>query len=188
MDLETLGFTKEELQERVINRICEKLLTNTGYDYDGDSEYFYNSSFANKLNEEIKNQINRKINELAEEHIFPNISSFIENLTLEETNKWGEKKGTKLTFTEYLIQRAEAYMTEEVNYEGKTKAESGSYGWSKSQTRLTHLIHQHLQYSIKTAMENALKIANSSISVGIQEAVKISLAETLKKLRVDVKA
>lgn len=182
-DLESLGFTKEELQERVIDRICHQVMASSGYDHETGAEYDQKSNFSRKLNEAVKKRIDEQIASMAEAHILPNVSKFIQELTLQETNRWGEKKAEPVTFIEYLVQRAEAYMLEEVDHRGK-KLDHYS---KKEQTRLTHLVHEHLHYSIETAMKDALKIANSAISKGIQETVKLKLAELTKSMQVTVK-
>ena len=88
-----------------------------------------------------------------------------------------------MTFLEYLIQRAETYIQEPLNYAGKTKEQEG-YGWSKSQTRISYLINQHLHYSIETAMKQALQTANSAIVGGIEQTVRIKLQEVADKMKV----
>lgn len=185
LNLESLGFTKEELQERVIARICTQLLDGVGYDED-DNEFTTASQFHRQMRTSIQEKIEATINAIAEREVLPNVASYIENLTLQETNRWGEKTGEKVTFIEYLTRRAEAYMQEKVNFDGKTKEESGSYSWSGTQTRITHLVHQHLHYSIDSAMKDALKIANSAIATGIQETVKTKLAEISTTLKVGI--
>ena len=186
--LESLGISKEAIEQKLVEHLAEQLLTEIQYDYDNDNEYRARSQLAKKLDALVKQHIDKTINALAEKHILPNVSSYIENLTLQTTNQWGEKKGTPVTFIEYLTQRAEDYMQEKVNFEGKSKAESGGYSWSGTQTRITHLVHQHLHYSIENAMKDALKVATSSIAVGLQETVKVKLNEVSQKLKVEVKS
>jgi hypothetical protein len=186
LDIESLGFTKEELQERVIDRICKDLLQSIEYDEDG-GEYPTSSQFKDAIDRRVKERIEENINAIAEKHVLPNVSNYIENLSLQETTKWGEKRGEPVTFLEYLAQRAEAYMQEKVSYDGKSKGEAGGYSWSGTQTRLTYLVEKHLHYSIETAMKNALAIANSAIATGIQETVKLKLAEVSQALKVNVK-
>lgn len=183
--LESLGLSKEDIQDRVIDQLCRTVLSGKTYDEDGNEEWV-DSQFKYKLDERVKAQIEASISAMAEKHILPNVHAFVENLTLQQTNKWGEKQGKPVTFIEYLTQRAEAYIQEEVSYDGKTR-EQGGYGWSKSTTRIAYLIHQHLQYSIESAMKEALKTANSAIAGGIQEAVKIKLQEVVSGLQVAVK-
>lgn len=89
---------------------------------------------------------------------------------------------------EYLISRAETYLTEQVNYEGKSKSENGSYSsWSGAQTRLTHLVHKHLNYNVESAMKEAIKNANAVIVGGIEHTVRIKLQEVANALKVEVK-
>lgn len=184
LNLEALGFTKEELQDRVVDQLCKELMTNLAYE-EGE-EYPIDSEFGKKLQGVVRTHIDDTIMAIAEVHIFPKVAEYIENLTLQETNKWGEAKGQSVTFVEYMVQRAEAYMTEKVNYDGKAQGQD-SYSWKGTQTRLAHLIHQHLHYHISNAMEKALKDANSHIVNGLEETIKIKLAEISKSLKVGLK-
>lgn len=185
LNLESLGFTKEELQQRVVDQLCNELIAGLRYNEAGE-ESLIDSEFGKKLKAVVKCHVDDTIQNIAEVHIFPKVSEYIENLTLQETNKWGEKKGTSLTFIEYMIQRAEAYMTEKVNYEGKSKGEAfGS--WTGTQARLSHLIHKYLHYNIEAAMQTALKDANSYIVKGLEETIKIKLKEISDSLKVGLK-
>jgi len=187
LDLQSLGFTDTELRDRVVERIADQAMLKQGVTFDGD-ECFDESIFAQQLDALVKQRIEDTISAIAEKHVLPNVAACVENLTLQATNVWGEARGEKVTFIEYLTQRAEAYLAEKVDYSGNTKTEARSgYSWKASQTRVSHLVHAHLQYSIKRAMEDALKTANSAIVEGIEGAVKIKLAEVAKALKVSVK-
>lgn len=185
LDLQQLGFTKEELQQKVVDQICRQLMESVGYDEEGDPVPGH-SAFSRQINDAVRTRIDTAVNALADKHILPNVTQYIENLTITATNKWGEKIKEPITFIEYLTERAEHYLTEQVNSDGKSKGED-TYNWSAKQTRITHLVHQHLHYSISRAMEEALKIANSAIATGIQETVKLKLAEISSGLQVAVK-
>jgi hypothetical protein len=180
-----LGFTKEELQQRVIDSIVDRLMTSESGDDEGRS-WVGESEFSRKLEKQVQGGIDAAVSALAEKHILPNVHAYIENLTLQQTNKWGETQGEPVTFIEYLTKRAEAYMVEEVNYEGKTKGESGGYSWAKAQARLAHMVDKHLHYSIDTAMKAALQTANSAIAEGIEKTVRIKLDEIVKGLKTTV--
>ena len=186
IDLQALGISNEELVNRLVDKISQDLLVSIDIDEDG-GEYRAKNDIAKKLDALIKQTIDAKVAALAEKHITPNINTYIENLTLQQTNKWGEKTGQQITFIEYLTKQAELYLVEPVNFEGKTKEECGSYSFNKSQSRITHLIDKHLHYSIETAMKNALATANSAISEGITETVKIKLTEIVSKIKTEVK-
>lgn len=186
MTLESIGFTQEEIQNKVIDSIVDQLLSSTFAGEDGE-EFDNTSRFKTKLDEAIKLRIDSAISALAEKHVLPNVTQYIENLTLQKTNEWGEAKGDKLTFIEYLVQRAEAYLNEKVNHEGKGKAEANGYSWDGRQTRITYLVNSHLHYSIESAMKTAMQNANSLIAGGIQETVKLKLKQLTDSLVVGAK-
>lgn len=185
IDLKSLGFTQEELQERVVERIVESVMTDRVYGEDGD-EYDRHSKFREDLKKRVKVRIDEKIDELAQKFVLPNVSEYIENLTLQETNQWGEKKGQPVTFVEYLVQRAQAYMQEKVDMNGKSKGESTSSYWNGTQSRITHLIHQHLHFQIESAMQDAMKVATGEIARGIHETARHKLNEIAASLKVAV--
>ena len=181
LDLETLGFTREELQDRVVDRCCREVLSGVTYDEEG-KEIDTDSAFARKLDEKIRAHIDSAVTVMCEKHVLPLVTAHIENLVLQETNRWGEKTGQPVTFIEYLVKRAEDYLTEGVNYEGRRPD-----GYSKAtQTRITQMVHQHLHYSIETAMKQALQTANSAIVEGIEKTVKLKLAQFAADLKVAV--
>ena len=188
LTLEEIGITQEEIQKRVVDELVSRLLMTQFMGYD-DSDGVYEdatpTALKKVLDEKIKKHIDAKIDELANKHVLSKASEFIENLCLQETTNWGQKKGEPVSFVEYLIARAEHYLQEDVNYEGKTKKQDG-YRWSKSQTRLSHLVHQHLHYSIANAMKEAIKSANETIVGGLEKTVVIKLEEIAKQLKVNV--
>lgn len=185
--LEALGFTKEELQQRVIDQLCEQILHGYRTDDDSGEDSSFSTSVQAQLRQEAQKRINEAVQAIGEKYILPNVTSYLEALCLQETTKWGEKKGEPITFIEYLTKRAEHFMNEQVDGNGKGKSEGDSYHWTGKQSRITHLIHAHLQYNIETAMKNALSIATSAITSGITETVKLKLAEVQKQIQVNVK-
>jgi hypothetical protein len=184
LTLEALGIPIEEIIERVVERIAEKAMQDwsaagaTGRPH---------VSFAQLIEERVIDRANDAIDHIAAENVLPNITSYVENLCLQETNKWGEATGRKMTFTEYLVERAEKWITEPVNYQGKSKGED-SFSWRPYGTRISYLIHEHLDSQIGTAIKEALKDLNSSVAKGLRDAVMIQIREVLDRLKVEVKA
>ena len=176
--LKEIGLTKEELQDRIVERAADFVMYN-----DEDIEH----RLYGKLNSKIEEQISTTIDNLAKEHVLPNVAEYVENITLQKTNEWGEKIGKSITFTEYLVEQAHNYMTEQVNYEGKNKAESRGYSFNPKQTRVSYLIEEYLHHSIENAMKEALTDANSAIAEGIEETVKIKLQEIVSGIKATVK-
>jgi hypothetical protein len=183
--LEALGLNENTLAEKLVDKIALNLMTSLHYD-DADGEWRGSSPFAKKLDNLIKSRLDKIVNDMADKHVLPKVNELVEGLVLQETNKWGEKTGNPVTFIEYLTQRADAYMTEPLNYQGKTKAED-SFSWSKSTTRIAFMIDKHLHYSIDTAMKAAFASANSSIASGLRDATLIAINDVAAKLKVDVK-
>lgn len=186
IDLEELGFTEGDLIEKIADRVFERVWNTKGYDYDHDEEVANTSAFGREIEKRVQAHIDERIDAIAAEHVLPDVTTYIENLCLQETNKWGETKGESYTFVEYLVKRAEHYMHEEVDFQGKVKGRD-SYSWKKEGTRLVHLLNSHLHYNINRAMEEAFKDANGEIVKAIQDTVKIKLADIAKKFKVTTK-
>ena len=186
--LESLGITREVLEEKLLDRLVEQFTEKVEWDRE-EGDFTTRSPFSKKLVEKVRGQIDASIAALAEKHVLPNVHSYIENLTLTETNTWGEKKGKPVTFIEYLVERINAYILEDVDYQGNSQAQARSRGnsWTKATTRITHLVSAHLRYNIEQAVKLALATANSTIVIGLEEAVKIKLAEVAASLQVLVK-
>lgn len=185
ISFEALGISKEDLTEKLLDRLVEEFTTEPVWDENG-TEDRRRSTMSAAITKQIQAHIDATVTRLGEEHVMPRVTEIIEGLVLNATNQWGEKTGKGVTFIEYLTQRAEAFMREDVNYEGKPRG-GDSYSWTKHSTRVAYMIDKHLQHSIQTAMVKALADANSSIAEGLMGAVKHSLGQALDKLKVEVK-
>ena len=180
----------EKIEGAVIDDVVSQLLHQESYtDEFGERVYGGKSKFSKIIKERIKEKIDESIYNIAAKHVLPEMETMIENFCIQETNEWGEKKKEPMTFVEYLVHRAEAYFSEPVDNQGKSKAEDtrGYHDWRKSTTRIAYLIDRHLDTSIQEAMKISLKQANESIVGGLEQAVKIALEEVQKKLSVTVK-
>lgn len=193
IDLTSIGLTEEELQDRVVSAIANKLLTTVRFnmdpdiDPDKDSGYVENSLLKRKLDAEVMKRIDAAITELGNKHVLPLVTSVIEGRVLQQTNQWGEKKGEPMTFVEYLIDRADQYIREPVNYNGKSRAEDSYGNWTQKSTRVAWMIDNHLSLAIDKAMTSALKTANDSIIGGLKEAVNVALRSVVVTTKTEVK-
>ena len=185
IDLETLGMTQEQLQDRVVDAMASRLLTGIVADEDGD-EVPVESQLSRRLRVDVQKRIDQAINDIAEKHILPNVKTYLENLSLKQTNRWGEPNGKPLTFIEYLTERAQNYMTEEVSWDGKAKGQD-SYQWKGAQTRIAYMVHSHLTFVLDSIIKETIKNANDKLVIGIQETCKIKLKEIADTLQVSVK-
>jgi hypothetical protein len=187
VNLEALGISKEELTEKLLDRLVEDFTTEPAWDSEDGAAYRKRSTMSDQITKQIREHIDAEVQRLGDQHVLPRVTEIIEGLVIQTTNAYGEKRGEPVTFIEYLIQSADAYMREEVDYNGKTKAQEG-YNWRKHSTRITYMVDRHLHHSIEAAMKKALADANSSIVGGLEAAVKHALKEATDKLSVTVKA
>lgn len=185
LTLSDIGLTREELQERVIDSMCSRLLGTISVDEDGDP-HRVPSQFKHALDNTLREQINVAVEKWATAHVLPRIELGIAHLMLQATNEWGEKRGQPVTFTEYVVERANRYMTEEVDHEGKLVGGERRYG-SKSQTRAMFLVDKYLRASVEDAMKEAIKNANSVLTEGLSQAIQDRLADLNERLKVQVK-
>lgn len=174
--LQALGLTEQDVLNKLVDRLIEQ------YSPTHDD---INSEFESRLQKAVRDRIDKSIGDVIESHVKPRIAEMTSAIVLQTTNEWGEKSGKALTFTEFLVQRVDAFIREKVNYEGKARTEANGYSWNESTTRIAHMIHEHLKYNISRAMEQALGNVNSSVRKGLEEAVTVALNNI--KVTVDTK-
>lgn len=179
--LESLGISKDELAERVVQRIANGLLFVEAHD---PYSYSTESEFAARLHDLVREKIEAAVSDIAARTVVPQITDIIEHFAIQKTNEWGEKKGEAITFVEYLAKRAGEFMTEQVDSDGKSKDEARGSWYGAKTTRIAYMIDKHLHYSIQSAMQGALAKANESIVDGIKKAVEMKLAEIKTALTV----
>ena len=139
--LESLGINPETLGERIVDQAVEVLLSTTGFDPDNEEETRYESRFKKAIETRIQQAVDQKIADLAARHLIPRVGELIEAANMRQTNRYGEPTTPPMTFKEYIAARAETYMSEDVDSNGKSKSESGdSYNWRSCGPRLTVLM------------------------------------------------
>jgi len=189
MNIETLnalGLDAKQIENMIVERAVEALLSENGIDEWGD-ESERPSDLSSRVSKMVKERIDAKVNELADKHLMPKIDAHIDNLILQETTTWGEKRGKPMTVIEYLVARADAYMTEPVDYNGQPKG-GDSYNWKQHSTRIVHAVNKHLQYEIDSAMKEALKTANTTMARGLHEACRVAINDVAAKFAIITKA
>lgn len=188
IDLAALGLSTEKITTLVVDRLVERLMHGTGYDPDSGADFEIPTDFSKRISSAVQKAIDAKVEQLADRFVIPKVGELIENWKLQATSSWGEPKGEAISFTEYLVQRAEKWVTETVNYDGKSQAElrSSGYTFNGSQSRLAWMIDKHLQYHISGAMQKALATVTESLGKSISDTVRIQLDEAAQKLKVTV--
>lgn len=182
--LKEFGFTKDEIEQKVVEQIADQLLTEYAYDSETGANEPHDTRLTQKFHDIVKKHVDRQLNKLAEEYIVPHVRELIEGVSLQATNQWGEKVGSPKTFVEYLTESAQNYLSQPVDYQGKP-TERSSYS-RDTQTRLTHLVHEHLHYSIESAMKDAVEQVKKTIGPALQETCKLKLGEIASSLKVSL--
>lgn len=182
--IEAIGLTQEEIANRVIEKIAESIMSESGCDEDGNESRF-RSTVARKLTERVTGAIDAAVSRIGAEVIAPNVEEMVRGLVIQKTNQWGEKRGEPVTFVQYLTQRADEYLREEVNRDGKSNTESGdNYNWRASTTRVAWMIDKYLKYEIERFAQQSLATANAAIAEGIAAAVKGTMQKLINGVKV----
>ncbi|MEL7111405.1 MAG: hypothetical protein AAGK93_00525 [Pseudomonadota bacterium] len=167
--------------------MVERLLYSEGFDEDGDIE-IKSTKFQKQMKERIVAQVDGAIENIAAKNVLPNVEQYLLGFAIERTNQWGERKGEPVSFVEYITGRADEYIREKVDSQGRSKAEAGGYSWSAKQERLAYLIDKHLQYAIENSLAKNLKTVQESIAESVAETVRLRLKEVTTKINVAVKS
>lgn len=189
--LEALGLNSGELGDRIVDRAVEVLLNTTGFDPDTEQETRYESRFKKAIEARIQQTVDEKIAALAAVHLVPRVGELIEKAEMRKTNQWGEAKSPPMTFLEYLAHRAENYMTDDVDYHGKSKADleekgDSTYNWKSSGPRLTVLMKLYIKDTVEKAAKEAVTDVNKVIAKNIEKAAKDAIASAAGALKVTV--
>lgn len=186
--LEALGLNTEDLAERVVDQAVHTLLYSSGFNPETEEEVTYENKFKRAIEAKIQQAVDQKIAAIAEEHILPRVGELIEKANMMQTNRYGEPKGEPMTFKEYIAYRAENYMSEDVDINGKSKTEGDSYNWRSCGPRLTVLMRSYIRGSMETAAKGAVADINKVIAKNIEKAAKDAIAATAANIKVSVSA
>lgn len=183
--LEALGITAEDLTQRIVDQAVESLLESSGYDPENDRETTYESRFKREIEKRLQEAVDAKISSLAAEHLVPKVGELIEKTNMRKTNQYGEPKGESMTFIEYIASRADAYMSEDVDYNGKSKAESGdSYSWRSCGPRLTVLMRNYIRDTLEKHAKQAITDVNQVIAKNIEKAARDAITSAASAIKV----
>lgn len=173
--LEAIGLSEEEAREQVIERAASKLARRV---HERD---------MGPLHDAVERIVSDAVNKVADETLRPWAEGEIEAVVMQRTNEWGEKIGDPLSFRQYLVQRAEAYMSEKVDRDGKGSAEQRYSDFRPVQARASYIVDKYLHGEIEKAMTEAIGLANGSLLKGLHETVRIKLNEIGAALKVEIK-
>ena len=187
--LEALGLNTTELGDRIVEQAVDALLRSTGFNPESEEEYTCESQFQREIHKRVKEAVDAKIASIAEEHLIPRVGEMIESADMRQTNRYGEPTSPSLTFKEYIASRAEVYMSEDVDYNGKSKTESGdSYNWRSNGPRLTVLMRSYIRETLENSAKAAVNDVNKVISKNIEKAALAAITSAASDLKVQISA
>ena len=181
--LEALGLSKAEVLELVANKLVESAMREYATDDEGNP-YPNPTKFSRVLSQQVAAKVDAAVARAADAYLKPVLAEGLDKFRIPQTNRYGEPQREPMTFIEYLAARADTYLTEMVDHNGKTQQQGG---YQCSTSRVAYMVHEHLNFRIKAEMTNALKAANDRIVEGIEATVKAKLAEVSAALKVEVK-
>lgn len=186
--LESLGLNLETLGDRIVDQCVSVILHGTSFDPDTEEPVCYDTKFKNEIRKRIQDAVDAKIAAVAGEHILPKVGELIEHAEFREHSRYGEPTGPALTFKEYIAARAGKYMSENVNYEGRSKEEATEYSWKAEGPRLTVLMRLHIRETLEKHTKIAMSDVNKSIAKNIESAARDAITAAAAAIKVSISA
>ncbi|MFB3894307.1 MAG: hypothetical protein ACE15C_20065 [Phycisphaerae bacterium] len=162
----TIDINPEELKERIIEDAAAQIVEQ------------FDEGGLEDLQSRIRALMDKKIDESCLGVVTSLIERGIQALEFQITDRFGKTKEGPETLAEYVVTRADAWLNAHVDYQGKEQSPN-CYGYKDSQTRLTWLIDQHLQYRIGNAMKDAVQRVITSVAPALAETCKVQITQAV---------
>jgi hypothetical protein len=190
IDLKSIGITEEELQQRVVDAIVNRMLSSTAFNYDEGQSFTTASPVYRKIQESIKSAIDAKFDMFFESHVCPLVGTKIDDLVIQKTNEWGEKRGEPVTFLEYLIEQAEKHLNEPLDARGRTRSQCAatrdSFNPVRGSTRLANAIDQKIAMHLEQCVTIVVRDATDKVGTAMQDVLKNALETAKDKIKVKI--
>ncbi len=167
MNLEEIGITKEDL----IDKIAEKIMQ---LEYSSDeSEYGYDNTIGKMariaVEKKVTEHVNKSVLTAIDDTLNKALSELLEQ-TVTPVDIFGDKAGEPTSIKAALATRAKDFWMQKVDKEGK--ASNG--GWNTT-SRYEHLMKEHL----KSELDAVIKANLSDIVAGFKGAVREDCIKSL---------
>jgi len=144
-------------------------------------EAFFNDRIGS-LQERVQASMETVVVKHCDDVVGPILEKGVQDFVIQRTNRFGETKGADITFTEYITSLAKEWLQRSVDYQGNP-VERESYRNEKAQSRLTHLLNEHLHRRIGTAMKDAVATVVKSIAPAIATTCELKVKEATADIR-----
>lgn len=184
---EQLGITPDDIADRVATKIATTMLASFTDDFDDDTGEPIKTETPTKFRSLVQARVNAKVSAAVDaitERVLGNaLETKITALRFPQTNSYGEPKAEPLTLLEFIAKRADTYLSEQVDHEGRS---GGAMYGSARNPRVVWMLEKYLASRIKDSMDTALRAANAQIVGGIEATVKANLKDIADRLSAKV--
>ena len=168
----------EDLEERVIAQMVDRILGEESEDVDFDlSEDFDSSSYrgtAHRLRSKtiaaIRVRIDAAVDRYFATHLESKFDELVRSVVFPVTNRYGEKRGEPETLLEHLSQKAKEYMSEKVNSSGEKET------YHSGTPRLVWMLEKHFKADMQRAIGEALASMGQEMAAQLKQTVERSVA------------
>ncbi len=165
-DLKKLGFTQEELKDRVVEFMANSIF-NDNQDESGNR---HDSLFAYGVQQAVKARVDAAVKAYCDTVITKRLEAIV-----------GSMEVDKVPLDKYVVDGINKYLREEVNHFGKSEYEH------RSRPRITWImqgiIETHANDCIARAMKSIEREVFSSLTTALSEGIKVPLRKYESALR-----
>lgn len=176
--LEALGFSREEIQNKIVDAAVEDLLSGVSVDDEGNAHRMA-SRLRESFNTELTQRIADTVSNLVSTLVTP---EYIRATTFPRYSKYGEKKGDPLTFKEFVEQCVSKILDAKVDDSGKI-LEPGSYGYDRGKHFMSGLVEKAVERELREAIQKGL----INIQQEVTNALKAAATEIITKITASIK-
>jgi CRISPR/Cas system type I-B associated protein Csh2 (Cas7 group RAMP superfamily) len=176
ISIEDLGITKQEMQDRVVNQLCNEI---TGrHDDESEYSYFSESSIKTKMREYLQEIVDKKTREVIDEKVLANFEKYLQELIIKPSSRWGEKEEAPVSIEDYIEKTISLTMAETVDSTGRGREDRSYSYYGSHSTRLEYLINRKISAEIETSFKSVLVDVKASLQSHIEAQIKNKLTET----------
>ena len=178
MNIDQLGISQETLVNMVVDKIASSILDSRieGDDFSSHVELQFEKRVGEQVKKAIEQGIEKVIGQTTQDAIENAVRTMVDSTTFTETSRYGEPKKPPITWREMLVSKAEHYLSEPVDSDGKPKGQGG-YDSRYDATRAAWLIYRYMGKELHDAAAKMLANANAQIVGGMKKAIEQKLSE-----------
>jgi len=183
MDLKELGFTQEELQQKVVETIVHDLMKQKNYDYDEDCACLGDSAFSRKLSSMMDDKIEESMRAMFEQKASGEIKVMIDEFIINHTDKCGEKINESESLSQFIVKKAESILNERVKFNG---VKSDSYNSRDTTTRLEYMFNKAFDGKVSKLIDESVDHIKQTIENSLEESIQQRISTAFTKMRANL--